>query len=275
MMINLGLLQSWFPTLTHQFSYNSVSWSISTEMAFYLAFPLLLTRIRQNWGSCLLIATGFLATMLTAASLLNLPADGGVEDVTITTFIYTQPLARGLEFVTGMAAYVAWHRFIRYRAISIWAYTGIEVAALVGIFWWSADGFWRAQSELASLPSVSVWFSDAGSFWAFAIVIVIFAAAGGCVGKMLSWRPFVWLGEISFSVYMFHQILIKIWVLGYPQWANPLSFLLVLIAVSALSFCLIEQPGRKVLGRLLGASRPSTGLLKFEPDASKPVAERV
>ncbi len=274
LIVNLGLLQAWFPTIAHQYSFNSVSWSISTEMAFYLAFPFLLVRIRRQWASILLLAAGLVIAMLMATSLLSLPDNGGVETVTTATFLYTQPLVRGLEFVTGMAAYVFWNRFLRYRLISAVTYTVMEVSALTLVVVWLARGSWIVQSKIESLPSVLAWFIEAGSFWAFAIVIVIFAAAGGWLGKILSLRPFVWLGEISFSIYMFHLILIKIFALGYPDWSNPQTFFPALIAISALSFYLVEQPGRKWLGRILGASHPSVGLPKTDRGAADPVTER-
>src|SRR5208283_4069809 len=37
--LNFFLLQAWVPVWDSYFSYNAVSWSISTELGFYLAFP--------------------------------------------------------------------------------------------------------------------------------------------------------------------------------------------------------------------------------------------
>jgi peptidoglycan/LPS O-acetylase OafA/YrhL len=257
MIVNLGLVQSWFPTLTQEFSYNGVSWSISTEMAFYLAFPLLLPRIRKHWGACLALAAGLVASMIGLAALLHLPADGGIEAITTNTLLYSQPLVRGLEFVTGMASYVFWNRFIRHRAMSVWTFTAIEAAALAMVFTWTHRWFWIAQTHFPAWPGLMIWYGEAGSFWAFAIVIVAFASAGGWIGKAISWRPFIWLGEISFSIYMFHQILIKIFALSLPGIASPWTFFPALIALSAASFYSVEGFGRRWLGSLIGASKPS------------------
>ena len=47
LLFNLGLIQSSIPTTAYVFSWNTVSWSISTEYFFYLAFPFLLINIED------------------------------------------------------------------------------------------------------------------------------------------------------------------------------------------------------------------------------------
>jgi peptidoglycan/LPS O-acetylase OafA/YrhL len=41
---NAGMIHAWIPIESWYFSYNAVSWSISTEFFFYLAFVLLIVR---------------------------------------------------------------------------------------------------------------------------------------------------------------------------------------------------------------------------------------
>ncbi|MBV4474634.1 acyltransferase family protein [Pseudomonas botevensis] len=65
--LNLTLMQSIFPFQKVMFSWNSVSWSISTEVFFYLAFPFLVIGIKKNWAIKLLVA----ALVSTAFCLLN------------------------------------------------------------------------------------------------------------------------------------------------------------------------------------------------------------
>jgi len=49
------LLQSWIPSLASAFSWNSVSWSISTEMFFYAMFPLMLALLTRNKAAFALV----------------------------------------------------------------------------------------------------------------------------------------------------------------------------------------------------------------------------
>jgi peptidoglycan/LPS O-acetylase OafA/YrhL len=42
LLANILMVQAWIPIIGWIFSYNSLSWSISTEFFFYLTFPLLI-----------------------------------------------------------------------------------------------------------------------------------------------------------------------------------------------------------------------------------------
>lgn len=46
LLANALAIQSWFPYSNYFYSYNAVSWSISTEIAFYVAFPLFLWMLK-------------------------------------------------------------------------------------------------------------------------------------------------------------------------------------------------------------------------------------
>ncbi len=53
--------------------------------------------------------------------------------------------------------------------------------------------------------------SIAGGCGAFVILIVAMALGSGVLGKAPKWRPLVRLGEVSYALYMVHQLLIK-WI---------------------------------------------------------------
>ena len=56
LLANLPMTQSMFPFISYLFSWNSVSWSISTEICFYLCFPFLLANVERSWLRNLLIS---------------------------------------------------------------------------------------------------------------------------------------------------------------------------------------------------------------------------
>ena len=55
-LVNLAMLQSWWPAGPFFYSINGPSWSISTEFAFYCAFPFLIYRFRKRLPLTLLSA---------------------------------------------------------------------------------------------------------------------------------------------------------------------------------------------------------------------------
>lgn len=79
-------------------------------------------------------------------------------------------------------------------------------------------------------------------------LVILFAAPANAAGRLLAWRPFVWLGLVSFGTYLWHQPLL---VLAHYMWFGPLPLpaTLALVAGSvglgALSYHLIEQPVRQ------------------------------
>jgi peptidoglycan/LPS O-acetylase OafA/YrhL len=79
------------------------------------------------------------------------------------------------------------------------------------------------------------------------------AMSNGALARLLSTRPLVLLGEISFSIYLMHQLLMS--VLGItrslPAFGSmPYQLLTYWVIVLTLSFCLwifIEKPCRAII----------------------------
>jgi peptidoglycan/LPS O-acetylase OafA/YrhL len=102
---NLLLVHGWVPSASYYFSFNSVSWSISTEAFFYLVFPFLIYRLDRSWWWKLLGTAVFVAAMLRLTDLLRLPPydPAKLSAITAHGLAYISPLVRILEFVYGMA----------------------------------------------------------------------------------------------------------------------------------------------------------------------------
>ena len=69
--------------------------------------------------------------------------------------------------------------------------------------------------EIAVVVLVGVFISySVGTFWhnlapfVFALVIVVFSNEGGGVSRFLRLRPFVFIGMLSFSIYMVHYFIL-------------------------------------------------------------------
>jgi peptidoglycan/LPS O-acetylase OafA/YrhL len=158
---------------------------------------------------------------------------------------------RLFEFSLGMSSWVAWQKLSK-RQLSFSAMTIIEVVSIVLTILWLSVGseyaFRQAQTTLTYIPDMIVfWLRNVSSAWIFAILLISIASAKGAIGRFLSARIFVWLGEISFAVYMIHQILLKFFVIHYPQRTEASLFFLALIIVSACIHHFIEVPMRNIL----------------------------
>lgn len=253
---NVTLTHAVVPYTAFTFSWNSVSWSISTEMFFYLAFPLLLINIRETWRLKLMSALAVVCLMLLAGKALALPAQGGVYDLTLESLLATNPATRGFEFCLGMAAYVFWMRFRRIE-MGIWLATATEAAVVAAAAVWLRYGFNWIFAYLAPYDGVSAIYGLSGSSFVFAAVFVALADAKGYIGQALSLPIAVWLGEISFAVYMVHQLVMKIIALSHPQMTSPYIVYGSIIVLAALLHHLIELPARKLILKRRPARLPA------------------
>jgi peptidoglycan/LPS O-acetylase OafA/YrhL len=247
--LNLTLTQSLSPYISNFFAWNTVSWSISTEVGFYLVFPLLLPHIERRWPRILLFSA--IATIVAYAGLhlIGLPAGGDIQVISVGSATYANPLVRGFEFCLGMATWVIWSRYLKHARFSYAVWTAIEAALVLAVAAWLFRVLPMARENIHPYW-LGILIDRSGSCWLFAILIGVLASGRGAISRMLSWRPFVFLGEISFSMYMLHMILMKMFF-TWNQTAtlSPEAFMGALVFVSAASFVLVEKPAQRFLMR--------------------------
>jgi peptidoglycan/LPS O-acetylase OafA/YrhL len=257
LLANVALLQSWVPNYHWGFSFNGVSWSISDEMFFYAVFPLFLLLGARRFGFAYL---GVLAAMVLAlAAIRSLSQDPRwPPSVDVTAIVHLNPAMRLLEFLTGMAVgrwFVAgpWPR----RAWNAVTSTILEVLVigLLAAAWYFLLNYrsLHAVSRSWAGPVVSSALVFSGYTPFFAAIIFVFASSRGLLARFFSNRLLVYLGEISFSLYMIHAIVIHL-LNSYFRTAMATSPLAAVISVSLLSisasiilFHLVETPAKSAL----------------------------
>jgi peptidoglycan/LPS O-acetylase OafA/YrhL len=112
----------------------------------------------------------------------------------------------------------------------------------------------------------------------FGLAVLTFSFEGGFVSKIFKWRPFVFLGALSYSIYMVHMhVQIGMWYalrlaerqmgivlfnenrIGAEMWQGDISYVVYLglvVGVSYLTYNFIEQPGRRQSRKLANAVFP-------------------
>ncbi len=276
-LLCLLMLQALVPVPAVYFAFNAVAWSISTEFCFYLAFPWLRAGVWRNLALTLVLV-GVLGLGMAALSAgLMLPGFG--QD-TLTKpgwhgLIYIHPLARIQEFLLGL---VAARLFLsrgaqramqglqavdrRSRTLLGW----LEVFSFVGLVGLAHALQASLHGWLAPLsPSLALLLGQWMAGLCFALLILILAMESGWLSRsVLALPPLVLLGELSFSLYLLHQLVIKVLVSAHPQVLGALPAALHLPIVGAVSLLLaflcrrwVELPGRETL-RLIPAGRTGT-----------------
>jgi peptidoglycan/LPS O-acetylase OafA/YrhL len=215
-------------------NFNYPSWSISAEWFAYLFFPLFMAPAIMLRAHPLRLLAAGLALLALAAWLAPLMLGERLTELTWKFGI----LRIIPEFFIGIGLYMLG----RHSSLAPLASMSVFSAALGLVFVNSAlDG-----SPVLSIPL-------------FALVILASADMArnraGLV-RVLESRPLVYLGEISYSIYLVHALLYTVWFKGMDtilglelagQWQFAIwlaSFPLVVIAAMA-GYHLIEVPGRR------------------------------
>ncbi len=232
--LNITLLQSFIPSVDYFFSFNSPSWSISNELFFYALFPLLII-----FSSKKLIFIEIALFLLLITVWISSKIFTEIENYWYWLF-YINPIFRLIEFILGILIFRIKEKQLKhiFHKKTLLA-TTFEISIILIVF--VAIYFFQL------IPP----FLAKGVYWGviFSLLILVFSYETGFVSKVLSIAPLVYLGEISFSFYMLHQIIFRYLLnssiqesIGlYPILGFFVLFSLI-VALSAISFHMIEIP---------------------------------
>ncbi len=149
--------------------------------------------------------------------------------------------------------------YLKYRqtpvVVNLWKRPAVPLLALIlcvtfySVFQWRVGNYYDYSGALLS------WIHTIGPAPAFAIVVFAFACTseGGVWSKLLANRVMIYLGEISFALYLIHQPVLRVieriqladapnsvfWIIG--------AALCLSLAASVVLFHLVEVPARKFI----------------------------
>lgn len=225
--LHLLLVQNW--GFTALLTWNHPAWSISTEFAAYLLFPLVAIALPLGrWRSAGLIglAAGLVAALYLKFAAAGLPALG--DDIP------RMGLWRCLTgFMLGNVLAALW---LRWRAQRL----TVPAAVLVGLTA-AIAGAGFGLPEAVAAPA------------AFFAGLLALASARGLAVQLLASRPLRYLGEVSYSTYLAHFLLWALWKIAFVDaslqlgWASLGGFLALVLCASIALYHLIERPAQRWL----------------------------
>jgi peptidoglycan/LPS O-acetylase OafA/YrhL len=234
LLTQLTLTQSWVP-IDSLVNFNMVAWTLSNEAFFYALFPAIAAVLfalvqRAKLWSVGAVALGSWAVSVALATVLP-----------NSWFVQIFPPARLPDFVLGAALGVLFISSGARSPLSFAAATIFEIAAVLAL-----------AGAIALTPMVPAHWQFACWMMPFcAFAVYVFAHQRGAVSKLLATAPLVYLGEISYSFYMVHVLVLtavfsRAW--SAPAAVSAIAFVLC-VAISAIVYERYERPLR---GRIRG-----------------------
>lgn len=251
---------TWFltfnPELAPSFMNFTQAWTIGIEQKFYLVWPLLGFVLLPLVG----VALGSAARARAVACALILPA--------MLWLIWHHNISwvHYVAILLGCGVALMMHARPTFRVLSLLSSRVVQVALIVALYW--------VQSHSAELTAR--WAGPEQLILIFSVLCAL-GLPSLCgrteVSRVLAITPFRWLGERSYSIYLFQVIGGHFVAMALPAWPNNLHktlvVLVVVVMIADFVYRFVERPGIQA-GRWL-ASWLAAHPLRRRPAAQVPV----
>jgi peptidoglycan/LPS O-acetylase OafA/YrhL len=262
------LVQLWFAPYFDGTSWDGPAWSISAEWLAYILFGALILVIFRIARATRARGLFFLAVAASLPPVVLLLATG----LFYTPWSWLPRII--MQFTAGALVCAA----VRKLHPSDRARTGagiaslLLVAAIVGILYW-----------LDANPVPTVYDSAGLVDVLFVPLVSTLAIGAGTLPALLSLRPVVYLGHVSFSLYMVHELVHTVWNWMVLQFelrlgSDPagkavlLTLIAIAIAGSVLLYHFVEEPARKWMRDMMKPprdARQDAGHSRLQPIAGQ------
>lgn len=244
----IPLIQTWLGNYTYALAGNSVSWTISVELAFYLLFPLLTGLSSRAVVAVTVLVTGI--AVLAAYFFRSVPYVA--DAVSAQAIMRLHPAAYFVQFAAGMLACRFYLR--RQWDLHIILATALELGAIAlaltyyigatGMIEWVRP-FWPGRP-----PATVHLFAHACAVLFFLPLILTLAIGQGLISRIMCKPLLVYLGEISFATYMCHTIvLFALWKANLANWSGLTIYFGITLVASAMLYHGIERPAQRLIRR--------------------------
>lgn len=235
-----------------------VLWSLAVEEHFYLIFPFCYLAVRRwlpGWAGAPVFAAGCLLVLIWRAILLF-----GIGRDPALVYVGTDTRMDSLLFgcLLAVAPVAGWSRLAARPATALAAAVGGGLLVIAGEH---LPGLWSA----AVGPTVQ-------GIGLFVLVGVVVAAPRMPLTRLLQLRPLVWLGVLSYVLYLVHR-LIQLLLEQHTTlttWPRAGVSLVLALLASVLIHRLVERPCARLKDRWPGRDRP---VRVVSPAGDRPVLD--
>lgn len=249
LILSLTFTQAWIPP--YPLIPNAPAWSLSVEMFFYLTFPLILFIINKyKVKTVTLVIFTLLIYIITQTVLSKLmvpPFYKGFPSVS-HDLIYYFPLSHYCSFLIGVSGGVVYIRNIEFFNNKGLVQLALFLAASVLTYY-----LFQYPEFLSNLIGHPLAYGSSFYSLLFIILILSIASSKNMITRILSLGGLVFLGEISYSLYILQRPIYNL----YKKYISSnltldvnndfYLFVVILTAISAIVYLVLEKPSKKAI----------------------------
>lgn len=219
------------------------TWSLGVEAQFYVVWPLILLVVLRYFGKKRIPFAALLIAITSGITLLivSLQVDG--SDASKVSHAYFGTDTHSIGLFLGAALAVSWIPQNLQETVSRRAQDFIDGIGIFGFLGIIAAFLFIDASD----PTLyKIAFPLAGIFGVAILISIVHPASR--FAPILSSKPFIWIGERSYAIYLWHWVIFQItrpeYDLEGSTWALYALRVLLVFALADISLRLVELPVR-------------------------------
>ena len=214
-------------------------WSLSIEEQFYIFFPIILLLLLKK------IKIDSIVFILIITSLLSLISMIIIYSITgDSSRVYFGTGTRAQTLLLGCLLAFLWPPFALKKRVSKGMKSVVDISGILGLLF--------LVCIVIAVDDQDKWIYGGGFYVISFITLFVIASAvhpASLIKNILSFRPFIYIGKRSYSLYLWHFPIIvfinSYYVQGQIPWYVYIIEVLLMFIMAEISYKFIERPVRK------------------------------